>query len=124
MFVFKENNMKLLDQGYGNSGDFMSAKERVWKNPEVKFDYIAYRSYGGLPGRIGGSFNWEIRGTNDLRELMKPGVRGEGYAVFRRKDGERIPTEDIAREYVKSLSPIARAKLILDMLVDFLSKER
>lgn len=114
--------MKLIDQGYGNSGDYHGAVSRVIADVSVKYNYIATRTLGGHTGAIDGNFNWEIYGTNKLSELMLPSRRAMDFTVVSKKDGNEIDKENIARDYVGSLSVAGRDKLIEDVLVAHLTK--
>ena len=110
--------MKTVDSGYGNSSDLMHARELVWE--KKPFRYITITTSGGS-GAVGGGFRYEIRGTNDMRELLEPNVMRDAGQIFDTKTGKGIKKTNLAKEYMKSLSKTSREALIDELLEKFLT---
>ena len=113
--------MKQIDFGYGNSGDMIGVRERAWKQKSCR--YVIISTSGGHPGAIGGSFNYKVCGTNNMRELLKPSVMLEDGQIIDTKAGKEIEKSQLAKKYVNSLTDEQRTDLINEMLLKFLTKD-
>ena len=107
--------MKTVSSGYGNSGDRTEARQRALA--EKKYRYIALESRGGRPGAIGGSFTFEIRGTDCFEDLLKPDVFRKIDEAIDTKTGAGFEKKDLAKEYLKSLSKKQKDALIEKVLL-------
>ena len=112
--------MKTIDSGYGNSGDLMEARRRVLN--EKPFRYIIITTSGGTPGMIGGSFNYEIQGTNSMRELFKRNVIRGVDEIIDTKTDRKIKTANLAKQYLASLTKEQKEALLDEMLKKYLAE--
>jgi len=111
--------MRMIDSGYGNSGDLMDARQvTLQKKP---FRYIVTSTSGGTPGAIGGSFDFEIHGTNNMRDLLKPIVIQTDSEIIDVVTGQTLPKKQLAKQYLLSLTPEQRGALIDEMLEKYLT---
>ena len=113
--------MKTFDQGYGNSGDMIGVRERAWK--QKSYRYVIITTSGGHSGAIGGSFNYKVFGTNNMRELLKPSVMRDSGQIIDTEVGKEIERSQLAKEYVSSLTDEQRTALINEMLQKFLTED-
>ena len=113
--------MKTIYSGYGNSGDLMVARQNVLKNK--LFRYATITTSGGRPGMLGGSFNFEICGTDNLKELLEPGVLRDTGSIYDTQAGKELKKSELAKLYLESLTRKARKALTVKMLVKFITGE-
>jgi hypothetical protein len=102
--------MKVVDTGYGNSGDLSAAREKA--RTEKRFHYLVVKTSGGDAGALGSNFNYEIGGTDKMGELMNPKVIRESDEILDARSGETVSKADLAQRYIKSLSSKQRQALL------------
>lgn len=111
--------MKIVDSGYGNSGALAAARQKAWR--EKPFRYIIIRTSGGVPGMIGGSFNYEIFGTNLIKEILEPSIIRQQSEIIDTKTGNIVGKHQLAQQYLRSLNKKQRDALIDQTLLDYLA---
>ncbi|MCR4334075.1 MAG: hypothetical protein NUV60_03655 [Patescibacteria group bacterium] len=112
--------MKIVDTGYGNSSDLMEARRKALN--EKPFRYLVVTTSGRIPGSLGGSFNFEIHGSNNIRELLKPKRIRDADEIIDTKTDKNLGKELLAKQYLETLSARERENLVDEMLVAFLTK--
>ncbi len=113
--------MKKIVSEYGDSGDLMVAREAACEGKHFRFIVIIKR--GGHSGAVGGGFNYEILGTNNLREVLKADIIRDADEILDIKAGKKIEKNKLAREFLKSLSKAQKEALVDEMLEKFLIAE-
>lgn len=114
--------MKKIDSGYGNSGDLMQARQGALQ--EKTFLYITITTSGGVPNRIGGTFHYEICGTDLMEELLVPNIIRQNGEIIDVTAGKTIERDWLARQYIESLSAQQKVALIDKMLEAYLTGRR
>lgn len=111
--------MKTLDSGSGNSGDLNQVCQKALR--EKKFRYIIVTKSSATPGMIGGSFNFQIRGTDDIQELLKPDILRRRTEVIDTRTLMNVSKPRLVRRYLESLNKKEKSILIDEALEKFLT---
>lgn len=113
--------MKLIDSWCGNSSDMIGVRQKAYECKS--FRYIIVSTSGGHEGAVGGSFNYEVHGTDLLKDLFTPTAIERGGEIIDTVNGERVERNELAKEYLMSLTEKERADLIDKVLLKYLSQE-
>lgn len=111
--------MKMVDSGHGNSGVLAAARQKAWR--EKPFRYLIIRTSGGTPGMIGGSFNYEIFGTDSIKEILEPSIIRQQSEIVDTKIGNIVGKYQLAQRYLRSLNKKQKDALIDQSLLDYLA---
>ena len=113
--------MEYVDCGRGNSMDKNFLVQRALQ--QKRFRYIVVSTNGIIPGAIGGSSNFELKGTNELKEILLPEVFNSAE-IYNTKNGKHLSAKLLARKYIKMLSRDQREELIKKSRLDSLIHEQ
>ncbi len=110
--------MEKVSSGYGNSGTLAAARQKAWG--EKPFRYLIITTSGGTPG-LGGDFNYEIRGTDRIKEILEPSIIREQSEIIDTKTGKVVGKNQLAQQFLRSLTKKQRESLIDQTLLDYLA---
>ncbi|HCR52068.1 TPA: hypothetical protein DIV48_00275 [Candidatus Kaiserbacteria bacterium] len=113
--------MKTVSSGYGNFGDIRQASEEAEK--EKRFRYLVFTESGGVRGMIGGTWDYEIRGTNVFKELLRPSILRQKNEIFDTKTGKPIKKERLVKEYLRFLNRNEKRMLADEALIAFFTRQ-
>ncbi|MEK7114423.1 MAG: hypothetical protein AAB850_02640 [Patescibacteria group bacterium] len=109
--------MRLVDSSYGAYGEHSAARRRAIG--EKRFRYLVLTAHGGNPKMIGGSSTMEIRGTNNIKELLKPSMLGTDAEFIDTKTGKSMNKTTLGKQYLASLTQAEKKKLLDRMILAF-----
>jgi hypothetical protein len=112
--------MQIVKSGYGNAGDFAEAREKSLKDKPFRFLIVS--KTGGDPTMLGGSFSFQICGTDTIADILRPKVIRESDEIFDTKIGKRMEKSQLATLYLKMLGRRKRLELKSQQLVRSLTQ--
>jgi hypothetical protein len=111
----------LIENGFGNHASYEKAQtEAIENNPSLR--YIVCKKTKNISRRLGGAFNFEIHGFNELNELKEILERGDIGDIFDTHEKKHLSAKEIAERYVESLTPEQLHELTKKALVAHLTR--